>query len=206
VLGIGFLHGSYGDIEQTQVEPGQNRGVSVGSFNANDNSVNLAFAKPVLQNLSTGLNLKLFRQNIGDDRGQGYALDAGSVYRIANSPVTLGLALRNMGPAYHFGSSKMNLPSTINLGSSSTLFFDSLVGFLDAEKGQNSNWILRFGVELNVAQTVYLRAGKNGMSASKGFYAFGGGLKFKNYALDYGFDPTDVLGQAHSFSISIFFL
>ena len=99
------------------------------TFSSNDSAYTLAYARkisfsgnPLLQEddggLQLGLGLKLIRQNIAGEVANSVAADIGSIYRFAEWPLSLGLAVQNIGSSSKFKNESDPLPLTVKLGTS----------------------------------------------------------------------------------------
>ncbi len=102
------------------------RGEILGSFSSYDLALSGAYGADISGNLSAGIGLKFIRSNLADqgagiERGSGignsFAADLGLLWR-ATSSLSLGAALRNLGPniAYIDASQADPLPQHLVLG------------------------------------------------------------------------------------------
>mgnify|MGYP005634492415 CR=1 FL=1 len=102
------------------------RGEILGSFSSYDLALSGAYGAYISDNLSAGIGLKFIRSNLADqgagiERGSGignsFAADLGLLWR-ATSSLSLGAALRNLGPniAYIDASQADPLPQHLVLG------------------------------------------------------------------------------------------
>ena len=102
------------------------RGEILGSFSSYDLALSGAYGDDISGNLSAGIGLKFIRSNLADqgagiERGSGignsFAADLGLLWR-ATSSLSLGAALRNLGPniAYIDASQADPLPQHLVLG------------------------------------------------------------------------------------------
>ena len=109
--------------EQTRTDE---RGNPQGVFSSFDLALSGAYGADISENLSAGIGLKFIRSNLADqgagiERGSGignsFAADLGLLWR-ATSSLSLGAALRNLGPniAYIDASQADPLPQHLVLG------------------------------------------------------------------------------------------
>ncbi len=204
-IGMGIYYLGIGSIDKRD-EIGDKQ----GSFNPYDLCIALGYGKRY-ENLDLGMNLKLIQQDIGDESAKGIAIDLGIVKRLFGTPLSLGLAVQNIGPKIKFVEEGYSLPLNIKLGASYRLLSArNLTLALDLNAPVDNrpsihmggdylyNLLGDFRLALRCGYkttTIYDLESLSGLS-------LGFGCIFKDYGLDYAWVPYSDLGDTHRISIS----
>ena len=189
--------------------------IIAGTFSNTDNAVLISYARQVGQRAALGANLKLLRQSIFENTGNGFGVDLGFLYgpyRGLRLGVTLvdatGTQIRwdtltrpsfTRDPRLRIGTSyQIALPfiGTATLGAD----LETNRRNLEDDEDSTGNLIFRYGVEYWMFNVVALRIGAEGNKL-----AAGAGLQIplgeaKLFA-DYAFNAHD-LGDSQRISIS----
>lgn len=203
-IGAGVTALSYGAIEGREADRR-----SVGQFTARETAAHIG-AGVYLGRSQVGLALKALESRIGGSAARGVAMDAG-VATPVTSHVTLGLNVKNLGPALTYEQARESLPVRIGAGVGVGVLNGFLIG-VDVNHAPRRNATeLVMGTEYNVASAMVLRGGY--LSPVKGLassgasedrfsrFSAGMGLQLSRYALDYAYTPAAV-HAAHRFSLS----
>jgi hypothetical protein len=120
-VAIQVIYLDYGDVPVTETSPDP-----VGSIEISDWALGATYANRIYgEKLAYGATLKWLSTNLGSIDASGPALDAGVVYSPRSGlPLTLGIALRNLGPDLDFGGTAEGedaqgeeaLPSRVRVG------------------------------------------------------------------------------------------
>ncbi len=179
----------------------------LGTFDARDVALALAYGKKWNENLAVGLTLKALYEKIYLNSANGVAVDLGVNWQSPISKLRIGLAAQNLGSMSALIDEKIKLPSAVRFGGAYQLF-----------KSENGN-----GATLVADQITYLEGGSyasagaewslRGALALRAGYQFGRenrglaaglGASLGKYQLDYGFASfQNDLGQTQSFSIAV---
>ncbi len=163
----------------------------------NDIVFGASFARPIISNLSLGINAKVVSMTLGSTDASVLSLDIGTQYQVSKG-VQLGLAARHLGTPVKFITEEDPLPLTMVLGA----------GFIPVDKASHrlisavdieylvpeENMVVRLGGEYWFQRMLALRMGY-AYSARRtvGGISLGVGFKFKagqvNLVLDYTFLP-----------------
>jgi len=78
----------------------------------------LCYADEIADGLMTGVNAKIIRQTLGPESGTAYAVDMGAQYALAAVPLSIGLALQNLGTEIYLidESQSSPLPRRLKFG------------------------------------------------------------------------------------------
>ena len=160
--------------------------------------MNLAFAYKIKNRISFGSNLKYMRVSFSPQYIDlsAFSVDFGSVYKI-NSKLQLGLAGRNINQPRLIENSN-DIPSNYRLGVAVFPFPDvSLLLDLTYEDRYKEQFHL--GQEIKLLKNLALRFG---IQTAPACYAFGIGLNWAKFALDYAYLNHSILGNTHKISFS----
>jgi hypothetical protein len=184
--------------------------VPQGTFRFYDLLVSATYARKVHPTLSMGATGKIVYEKIDWDSATGFALDLGLGYtaprRLLGGQVSLGLAVRDLGPRMGYFDEKFDLPLAAQAGVSYKPMglpedLDAVVA-LDYAKTRDQDGGLLAGVEVGFRRMVALRFGYRG-TYENGDLAFGLGLGLANTLVDYAYmDMGDDLGGTHRVSVA----
>jgi hypothetical protein len=202
-LGFGLIAQSIPGIEvrtKPTAEP-------IGTFDAQDIAVALAFGKQWRPNLSAGFTVKYLYEKIYLNSTNGFAVDLGGIWQTPIENFKLGLSLQNLGATNALQKEKIKLPTLVRFGGAYVLPLSSgenqfalaaeHVQFLRGGDGNSA------GAEFLFRKTLALRAGYQIGRENRGVTA-GFGTSFGRYQLDYGYAPfANDLGNAQRFSVEV---
>lgn len=106
--GVGYAH--IGDIKK-----GDKYGNDVGAYSASDIVFVFSYARMWKPGFSLGGNFKVVKERIANASAQGFALDAGAVYRL-NAKTKLGATIKNLGTGMTFSKESAPMPLGLRLG------------------------------------------------------------------------------------------
>lgn len=179
----------------------------LGTFDARDVAVALAYGKKWNDKLAVGVALKGLYEKIYLNSANGFAVDLGVNWQSPLAQLRIGIAAQNLGAMSALIEEEIKLPSVVRVG-----------GAYQLMKSENGN-----GVTLAVDQLTYLEGGSftnagaewalRGAFALRAGYQFGRenrglaaglGASLGKYQFDYGFASyQNDLGQTQSFSIAM---
>ena len=182
-------------------------------FNNADNAILFSYAKIINANLSVGGNLKILRQTIFQNSGNGFGTDLGMIFQPINN-LRLGLMIQDATGTqivWDTGSNPTFTRKTrLRIGGSYG-FSISKIGHLtcgidaesrqaDLKSDQSNDILVYYGSELWLFKLVALRIGGRGGKISSGA---GFRLKFQEAQVfaDYAFKSHD-LGSSQRISVS----
>ncbi|MBI4064567.1 MAG: PorV/PorQ family protein, partial [Elusimicrobia bacterium] len=113
---IGALGFGMSMLSHPEQEGRDEQGRRTGNFSSRSNAFTLALSRPMSVQTHLGLGVKLIQSQIGQDKGQGFALDAGGLYHMTRIPISLGLSIQNLGPGIRFINEETRLPLTLASG------------------------------------------------------------------------------------------
>jgi hypothetical protein len=222
-FGFGIIAGSLrsGDILRTTELHQQGTGQH---FNANQFFVGLTVARAMTDRFSIGGTVKYYQENLDSYRLKAVFADLGILYFVGISDLRVGFAVRNFGgdlqpggtppalpggyvPAAEFQG--FSAPTEGSFGAAKTWSFGEQVGLLTAADfyhPSDNKETFRFGGELGLYATLYLRAGYETNRDEGGFSAgFGLELNRKQLMLrvDYAYSDQGAFGTIHHFSVDV---
>lgn len=210
----GVLYTNYGSFDQTD-EVGNN----VGSFGASDLAVMLGYGNMTVEgNLYLGGSVKFIHSSLAGYSSTGLAADAGILYRIPESHVSLGASIRNVGGQLStYAGVRETLPIDVTVGASVVPKGLPLLLNINFHKLNESpgEFIDRFraftvGGEFTLSRVLQLRFGynneqrkdlKTGTAAGLAGFSGGLGISVSTYVVDYALSSLGKIGNLHRISV-----
>ena len=202
-LGLGVTYQDYGSMDRTVIT-GANTYASTGSFDATDLAVALGYGQRFGDGYSLGGTLKFIRSKIDSDNASAWAVDLGMLYRVPGQPLTVGVAVQNLGTKMKFISQSDKLPLNLKAGAAYE-FMPGLTLALDLNKPIDNSLRLNAGLEYWPANMFALRVGYDGMNEAGNGMTAGAGFRFQDFALDYAWVDGGDLDDAHRVSLNFVF-
>ena len=193
-------------------------------FYSNQVATGLAFAKKLSDRFSFGVNLKYVYEQLAQYRNSTVAADLGFLYSTDIKDLKFGIVVQNFGGnsslngdylASEFnrngvGLDKNAVPTVFRLGTSIRPYQDekqSILLALQLEHPNDNSENIRFGVEYEYQELLYLRTGYKINVKGERFPTLGAGFrpKFKRNVLmvNYAMNITQYLGTIHSFGLDV---
>ena len=156
--------------------------------------------------LSLGVGAKMYKEEILNVQYDWHAYDAGVLWNVAGSPLSLGASIQNTNKDIHNPDRENELPQTRRAGLSYCLLSKELNVSADFIKADNADARYAAGLECNMVGPLVLRAGYKFNGVDKNNFTGGVGICLKQvdlyfiYArdicIDYAYtsfaDPGDV--------------
>ncbi len=188
------------------------KAVYYGDQTYSDQQYFISYGKQLPWNLSAGINLKVYYQNITGRTASGVGTDLGVLYKpnFTNpflSGLCVGMTIQNLvGPRLKAGTGDTDIfPVNVRLGLAKPILVNEwgpmLTFFMDIEKSdERIPFKFHAGTEYVFQNMAMLRVGFNNSEL-----AFGAGAKFKNFQLDYSYGKfaENELSPSHRISFSI---
>ena len=208
------------------------------TFSSNDSAYSVAYAKKLTfgslpaydeeGGLHAGLSAKAVRQTLAGEAANTFAADFGALYKFSDRPLSMGLAVQNVGATQKFKSESDPLPLTIQLGTSYRLGQDwavsgvrvgeerktGLLLALDAHAPRDDDPSARIGAEFtrgwseNTAVSVragYETARVRQIEGTASGISAGAGVTYKFFTFDFAWVPYGNLGNTFRYSIKLRF-
>jgi len=200
-LGFSLYYFTIGGIER-RVKPSPE---PLGVFSAHDLCLGVTLARSFDSNFKVGVTLKGLFEKIYLESSWGLALDFGVLLRLSDTPLQVGLALRNIGWMSAFRQQHPRLPSLFQTG---LAYKTSILGnhtpfllSLDYALHSYQQNRLLFGAELSLPQGLALRGGIRWKGPSIQPH-FGLGFNLRRLSLSYSYSPfPEGLGSTQLFSL-----
>lgn len=193
-------------LSQGKIDGRDSLGRQTAGYDASDAAVSLGYARKV-ELVDLGASFKYLRSHIGSTEAQGVAMDVGA--KRAFDRVSVGAALRNLGPGLKFQDQRNDLPLRLAVGAAYKFpgGHAAAAELVNGPRGTGTD--ASFGGEYQAIKSVYVRAGyttQTAVTGGTGFDAargmtFGIGLRNEKWSLDYAILPTGELGRSHRFSL-----
>ena len=178
----------------------------MAGHDASDAALSLGYARK-LDEADLGATFKYLRSHIGSAEAQGAAVDVGA--KRAFDRVSVGAALRNLGPGLKFQDQRNDLPLRLAVGAAYKFAggHAAAAELVNGPRGAGTD--VSFGGECQAVKNLYLRAGyttQTAITGGSGFDAARGltmglGFRREKWSLDYAVLPTGELGRSHRFSL-----
>ncbi len=193
-------------LSQGKIEGRDSLGRQTAGFDASDAALSAGYARK-LGFAELGASVKYIRSHIGSTEAQTVAADVGAKREFGN--VTVGAALRNLGPGLKFADQRNDLPLRFAAGAAYR-FAEGHAAAVEVVNGpRGAGTDAAFGGEFQAVKNLYLRGGyttQTAITGGSGFDVARGltlGLGFRNekWSLDYAVLPSGELGRSHRFSL-----
>ena len=212
-VGASVLYTDYGSFPRTDEAAND-----LGTFSAGDLAVIIGYSNLLDEHLHYGINLKYIYSSIDEFSSSGVAGDAGILYVVPDSKVTIAASILNIGTQLEeYGSIKEDLPLDVVIGGSVVprgiplllhVSFHKLNASTD-DFGERFR-SFRVGGEFTLGPSFQLRFGydnekrtdlKIGSTAGLAGFSGGIGIVVQDYRLDYALSSLGSIGEWHRVSI-----
>ena len=195
-------------LSHGKIEGRDSLGRQTPGYDASDTAVSFAYGRK-LEVADVGATVKYLRSHIGSTEAQGEALDIGA--KRAFDRLSVGAALRNLGPGLKFADQRNDLPLRLALGAGYKFEGGHSLAAETVNGPRGAGTDVSFGGECQAVKNFYLRAGYTTQTAVTGGTSFdaargltmGLGLRNEKWSLDYAVLPTGELGRSHRFSFGV---
>lgn len=217
ILSAGIVYFNYGSFDETD-----DLGNVLGTFSASDLAFSAGYAGTLEEGLTYGAAVKMVYSQIAGYSSTGIGLDAGILYRIPESKVTVGASIRNAGTQLSsYAETREELPADLTVGASVIpkglpLVFSVDFHKLNEQVDSFGDRLKSFSVggEFTLSRVLQLRFGYNNeqrrelkMGTSSGLAGFSGGLgvTVDSYHVDYALSSLGKVGSLHRLTIATTF-
>jgi len=202
-MGLSFARLSSGEMEGRTASRSR-----TGGYSAYDQAATLGIAKQHgLYNF--GGAVKYIESSIAGVKGTGYAVDMGLQRGLQGPPISVGVAVQNLGPGIKYLSQRDQLPLSVSAG----IMYMPVAGFMlnfDARRYVYDKYTAySVGTEYalfggpGTMSGLSLRGGVNGGAgqSAAGAFSAGAGIRLMNADLDYAMSPEGSLGSAQRITL-----
>ncbi len=214
-IGAGVVYVDYGSTTETDAS-----GNILGSFGAHDLAFVAGGAIPLNAQASVGVSFKFISSTLAEYYSSALGADLGVLYVIPDQNISLGAAVANLGTQLSsFAGATESLPVDIRIGITKRPEHLPVLLNLNFHKLNQSGGsfadrfsAFTFGAEFLMSESVRLRVGydnekrrelKLENTAGLAGFAFGGGILWKDYQIDYAFNSYGKIGSLHRFSLGL---
>jgi len=216
-VGAGVIYTNYGSFDRTD-----DLGNTVGSFSASDIAFSAVYSNSLEENLFYGGGVKFIYSSIAGYHATALAADAGILYRLPASRLTLGASLRNIGRETGTYAG-VNEPLPLDLAFGASVVPRGLPLLLNVDFHRlNENpgeFIERFraftvGGEFTLSRVFQVRFGYNnqarkdlqtGTSSGLAGFSAGIGITVSQTVVDYALSSLGPIGNLHRISVGMNF-
>ena len=212
-VGAGVIYTNYGSFDRTD-----DFGNTLGTFTASDIAFSAAYSNSLEENLFYGGAVKFIYSSIAGYRATALAADAGILYRLPASRLTLGASLRNIGRETSTYAG-VNEPLPLDLAVGASVVPRGLPLLLNVDFHRlNENpggFIDRFraftvGGEFTLSRVFQARFGYNnqarkdlqtGTASGLAGFSAGVGITISGTVVDYALSSLGPIGNLHRISV-----
>lgn len=197
-------------LGKTDIQGYDSGGSATKKYEFSDTAAALSFAYPLKRfNSSAGITAKYISEKIAGESTSSFSFDLGLLGKFDLphlSPLSAGLAVKNLGLKSKYKSDSYSMPLTVSAGVSSRFLHDSLLVSADYSLPSDNDAYLSFGSEFNAFPYTAFRAGYRTQFKDDGDLAdgirCGIGIGSDGIFIDYAYAPFGDLGDTHRFGIS----
>jgi hypothetical protein len=211
-LGVGLQVLSYGSTDEYVCDPSTQceRGEATGrTVSANDLAASVGYGM-TWRTVRLGAAAKYVRQSLADASGGAPAIDVGAAIDVWRG-ATVGVSVQNLGPDLETAGSSAPLPRFLRFGASLPWRgigpFDVL-GTVEVSQQREGDFLPGGGAEITwtsangLAFSARVGALAQNSSSATSRIAFGGGVRARQFALDYAYQSFDALAvTTHRFGL-----
>lgn len=204
---VGAFAVSAATLEIDDLEKRNTEEAYQGRFKSLDGAYAVSYARNIGDLTSLGLTGRYIKQEIDDASASSFSGDVGVYQRLIRFPVTIGAAVRHLGPKIKFREEGDPQPMTVDVGLGTALLSERLrIGINMARPRDND---LQFGLGTEFTQTVTtetrfsLRAGYTSVGTDADGttgISLGGGFGFRQLNLDVSWVPFGDLGETFRYA------
>lgn len=205
-LGPGVVGFSIAGFYTSELEERTDTGVLTGHFGFNDVAMTGAYGFNAAPGLDVGVAARFLREMIDTENAATVTFDLGGKYRVAETGLSLGATVQNLGGDPTLVVEKIPLPTIVRAGAAFARTMPSLhgKGTISAEvrKARADDARFHLGGEFEYKERVALRVGGKFGYDEEGV-SFGLGVTQNRLRFDYALVPlSSDLGTTHFFSLS----
>jgi len=153
----------------SNIDGRDNQGLKTGDLSTSENQFFLGLANRFSKKLSIGLNVKFYYYKLFEEISTtGVGLDVGALYKI-NDQFNLALMISDINSKYKWDTSPIydqdgrtsedKFPVLMKIGIGYLDVEEGFIVGIDYERSSAKTNVIRFGVEYNIFENLYLRAG-----------------------------------------------
>ncbi len=183
-----------------------------GTFDSIDAAYTLCYAKEIVPLLSVGVTGRYLKQEIDTASAGAWGGDVSVMKKMERLPLSLGLALRNMGPGIKFREESDPQPFIVDAGAGMRFFRERLCLGVDVSKPRDNG--IQFGAGGEWTQPLmrdfrtsvrsgYKTAGTDADGASG--LSLGAGLGYRQLSIDFAWVPFGDLGNTFRYAATFRF-
>jgi len=210
-VGFRLTYVNYGEFARTN-----SAGERTGTFTAGDMGFSVNFGRQLRDDLRVGAILSYMTSKIDDYSAQAASVDLGVLYDPPFEGLKVGAVLMNLGKVtkgYTSGYEE-KLPLLLTVGAQKKLLHAPITLFGDVTFPNDNDIVYAAGIELDVRDILFLRAGTKSRSVVdlnsrkaktdySGITTFGFGIAFSRYRFNYAYLPNDEIEDTHKATISL---
>ena len=168
-----------------------------GVFGVTELAGAVGYGRTIWNGLNLGASAKFYMQNLPENAGRGFTLDAGALLNLLDGKLSFGLVGRNLlGKVRYTSGSEDEFDRTFGIGVAAR----PIEGLLIAADACMGNGVAgKFGAEYRY-RFAALRAGMQ-LSSESTCYTAGVGFFMPGFSIDYAYQAHSVLPDSHRISL-----
>lgn len=198
-------------------------------YSAGDLAAGISFAHRMTDRFTFGITGKYIHEYIWEESTSQLAIDVGSIYNTGFMNLRLGMVVRNFGGTMKYSGSNIDerireeqerneddnprverlspefrLPQVFQMGVAMDVVQDELntvTVMADVDVPSDNEERMIFGSEYSFKNTAFFRVAYK-LNYDESSYAFGGGLRFSGFSIDYSFNEYSVFNNIHRFGVN----
>jgi hypothetical protein len=179
-----------------------------GQFDSVDAAYNMSYSRMIVPKWSVGVTARYIKQEIDNTSASSWSGDIGTLKRLNSVPVTLGMAVRNIGQNIKFIDKSDPQPRTVDFGLGTSFLSRKLVLGVHAEKPRDNNyqygvgteWNQPFGRGLRASLRLGYRSSAQDPSGANGI-SYGCGMQIHRFEFDASTTSYGDLGNIFKFTL-----
>lgn len=164
----------------------------------NDNKIGLAYAMPLSDRLNAGVQLDYLLTQIAEDYGRKgvFTFEVGLMAKLSDNIILAGHVFNPINVKLT-DYVEERVPAKIRMGLKYILSEKANMQ-AEIEKDINHKAVVRFGVDYEIVENVYVRTG---FGTNPSVFAFGFGVNVNNFKIDFGTSKHNALGYSPALSL-----
>ncbi|HPG29386.1 MAG TPA: PorV/PorQ family protein [bacterium] len=199
--GISVAYLDYGDFQRTLYNELTGNVSFAGDFTASDIIIKTYVQAFKFYGISTGVSLKYLREKIEDYKAGVFMADAGAIYPVPETSLSLGASFQNIGGKMKFDKESFGLPELFRIGVSYNIPEFKLNLNLDWQKIKSREGDICAGVQFQFNKSIGFNAGYNGANDAGKGYTAGFNLNISSLELLYAFEPFKDFDSSHRITL-----
>jgi hypothetical protein len=169
------------------------------TFNDKELGVIASYGNNITDQMRLGLNLKIVRQTLWNEKGSGIGLDIGALYEPMYNLMVGVMAQNLISPKIKLLENSNSIPRKVSFGLAYKIMDEKILLASAIDKAGGRSVKFHLGAEIHPVKDLAIRAG---YTTDTGEISAGIGVRISVIQLDYGFGLLS-LGSTHRISLTM---